>query len=491
MRYLKLISLMSFLFSISLWAGPFVKINSIDARVEYPDIQLRVSVQDKDKNWIAGLDEENFLVYEDGYRVNYVQVKSLEKEKDLLYLVFSIDSSKSIPQDYFQKIKKSAIDIVIASGVLERISLFRFNDRVVLLKNFTDNKSSLIEQIEKIEQHGSKTVLYDAIYDSIDLISRVEGSRKAVVIFTDGKNEGSSVTFDDVTAFANAHSIPLFIVSFAKSENIKSLRRLSKLTGGQCLEVDTIQNVPAAYQRIIRNIKSQYLIRYHTMVKPDGKNHLAEVRLKYAEVRDRDIKKFTVPRETVQIDLPPFKQMLLVAIMLLFTFVFIALLVYLVKRSRRYPEPVRSKKKRPFFENYSNRQESLYNNTSGSLDEDDLYPVGVGDKSHETIAPTNQEYYSSAWLLLQDGKENKKFVLSRDEVVIGSSDESHIIIRSRGVSKKHSCIKKIEGNYFLFDMVSDNGTFLNGTKLLRPKQLYDWDEIVTGPITFIFRGSTF
>ncbi|MBN2433795.1 MAG: VWA domain-containing protein [Spirochaetes bacterium] len=490
---IKKIALFSILFSftVSLWAGPFIQINSTDAASDYPYIQLRVSVQDKDKNWITGLDEENFLVYEDGYRVNYVQVKNLEKDKELLYLVFSIDSSKSIPEDYFEKIKKSAIDIVIASGVLERIAVFRFNNKVVLLKNFTDNKASLVEEIQKIEQSGTNTVLYDAIYDSIDLISRVEGNRKAVVIFTDGKNEGSSITSEDITSFANANGIPLFIVSFAKAENIKKLRRLSKLTGGQCLEVDSIKNVPAAYQKIIRNIKSQYLIRYHSMVKQDGKTHLAEVRLKHGEIRDRDIQKFSVNQELIKIDFPHLKQILLVVIAGLFIVVFFFLIFFLIKRSRNnFKQRKNLNNKRSFYNSYDT-ENPVYQKSTDVLKENDLYPVGYSNEDRETIKPVKQEYYANAWLLLQDGRENKKFVLSRDEVVIGSGDECQIIIRSQGVSKKHSCVKKIDGNYFLFDMVSDSGTYLNGTKLLRPKELHDWDEIVAGPVTFIFRGSRF
>jgi len=36
-------------------------------------------------------------------------------------------------------------------------------------------------------------------------------------------------------------------------------------------------------------------------------------------------------------------------------------------------------------------------------------------------------------------------------------------------------------------MASDGGTFLNGKKLLRPKKLFDWDEIQIGTTVLIFR----
>jgi len=48
-------------------------------------------------------------------------------------------------------------------------------------------------------------------------------------------------------------------------------------------------------------------------------------------------------------------------------------------------------------------------------------------------------------------------------------------------------MRRIEGGYYLYDLVSDSGTYLNGKKLLRPRLLHDWDEIKAGKTVFIFR----
>jgi len=46
----------------------------------------------------------------------------------------------------------------------------------------------------------------------------------------------------------------------------------------------------------------------------------------------------------------------------------------------------------------------------------------------------------------------------------------------------------MQGGYYLFDLISDTGTFLNSKKILRPRLLHDWDEIRMGNTSFIFRG---
>jgi pSer/pThr/pTyr-binding forkhead associated (FHA) protein len=98
--------------------------------------------------------------------------------------------------------------------------------------------------------------------------------------------------------------------------------------------------------------------------------------------------------------------------------------------------------------------------------------------------------YARAWLVEKDGPEaGKKFPIFWEEVTLGREEENTVVIRDQAVSLKHAKIKRMKNAYYLFDMVSDNGTFVNGNKLLRPRPLYDWDEIRVGRSLFIFRGS--
>ncbi|HXK66490.1 MAG TPA: FHA domain-containing protein [Spirochaetota bacterium] len=107
------------------------------------------------------------------------------------------------------------------------------------------------------------------------------------------------------------------------------------------------------------------------------------------------------------------------------------------------------------------------------------------------LLATSPEYsYTNAWLVEKSGPETgKKFPLIWDEVTIGRDKENAIVINDDAVSLKHAKIKKIGNTYYLFDLASDNGTFLNNKKLLRPKPLSDWDEIQIGRTSILFRGT--
>ena len=160
----------------------------------------------------------------------------------------------------------------------------------------------------------------------------------------------------------------------------------------------------------------------------------------------------------------------------------IALIVVIVLFLLRGPDRSLMKK-----ESQIDRAQNIPLDYLHSIDTDEQERISKQD----TFSLKNPDYaYTRAWLVQKDGPEiGKKFPIYWDEVTLGRDEQNTIVIKDTAVSPSHSKIKRIKDTYMLFDLVSDNGTFLNGNKLLRPKGLYDWDEIKIGRTLFLFRGS--
>lgn len=99
------------------------------------------------------------------------------------------------------------------------------------------------------------------------------------------------------------------------------------------------------------------------------------------------------------------------------------------------------------------------------------------------------ESYEKATLVLKEGRNpGKQYSLQRSETTIGNSDLCDLVLYEQAVSKNHARIRRVRNRYILYDLVSEVGTFLNGKKVLRPRVLYDFDEIGIGKALLVFRG---
>lgn len=80
-----------------------------------------------------------------------------------------------------------------------------------------------------------------------------------------------------------------------------------------------------------------------------------------------------------------------------------------------------------------------------------------------------------------------KYELSRSAAVIGRHPECEIQIDDGSVSRKHARIVYSDGNYYIEDLESRNGTFLNDQQVMQRTKLYDESEIRVCDTLFTFR----
>ncbi|MCC6126619.1 MAG: FHA domain-containing protein, partial [Pirellulales bacterium] len=80
------------------------------------------------------------------------------------------------------------------------------------------------------------------------------------------------------------------------------------------------------------------------------------------------------------------------------------------------------------------------------------------------------------------------FPLERASVVLGRHPQCEIVLESASVSRQHAKIAFSEGKYFLEDLNSRNGTYLNGKLAVKPQLLKEGDEIRICDLSFVFHA---
>lgn len=78
--------------------------------------------------------------------------------------------------------------------------------------------------------------------------------------------------------------------------------------------------------------------------------------------------------------------------------------------------------------------------------------------------------------------------LTRSPLVAGRAPESEILLADRGVSRRHFQVSLSDGRWFVEDLGSSNGTYVNGLRILQPWVLRHGDHIKAGPFTLSFNS---
>lgn len=141
-----------------------------------------------------------------------------------------VDTSRSITPKQFEDAKGLLNSLVPALLEKGPVAVYAFNDSPVKVADYTTDAAAVQAGIAKLEQGGQFTLLYDAIYAAV---KDIEGRNEAglVLLVTDGKDENSAVTLEDASGKANQAHVEVVTLAIGAADE-KVLRRLSTLTGG-------------------------------------------------------------------------------------------------------------------------------------------------------------------------------------------------------------------------------------------------------------------
>lgn len=100
------------------------------------------------------------------------------------------------------------------------------------------------------------------------------------------------------------------------------------------------------------------------------------------------------------------------------------------------------------------------------------------------------ESYEKAFFIQKEGPNpGRQFFINKDETIIGRDPQVDLVLLDSTISLRHAKVKRINKTYYIFDMVSERGVLINGKKLLKPRPLYDFDEVRLGKVLLLFRGN--
>ena len=249
--------------------------------VDVNAVALDVVVTDKKGRFVKGLKEDDFVVLEDGVPQELTLFTSAHTPITVLLL---LDSSASV-RSHQEEVQKDANRFIskLRKGDQARVGFF--HNTVVFGPRFTDDMDEHIAMINRMRPQRS-THLYDALVSALQELSVVP-DRKALLVFTDGADEGSKATKEDALeaarrSQASVYSIGLVGWSFEEGMNTnqKLLTQIAEYTGGRAFFPRNQKEMRKAFDRIRDELHRTYRIAYSPQKNADEVAwHSVEVRL--------------------------------------------------------------------------------------------------------------------------------------------------------------------------------------------------------------------
>ncbi|MDQ3181320.1 MAG: VWA domain-containing protein [Acidobacteriota bacterium] len=154
-------------------------------------VSVPVSVSDREGHYISGLKKEDFTLYEDGVEQKITFFATYDEPLNIALLLDTSISTK----DTLDKIKDAAEDFIKLMNPNDQCLIATFDSQVNILNPFTSNQQTLRSSLGKARsatQDG--TIIYRAVEQIAQKsFDNVQG-RKVIVLLSDGKDLGSSVT---------------------------------------------------------------------------------------------------------------------------------------------------------------------------------------------------------------------------------------------------------------------------------------------------------
>ena len=226
-------------------------------------VALDVVVTDQRGRFVRGLTGDDFLIMEDGVPQELAFFTSEGTPVTVLVLLDSSASVRSNLKDV-QNAANRFIDR-LPRGDVARIGFF--HNRVVFGPRFTDNMNEHVAMINQMRPQRS-THLYDGLLASLRELSTVQ-DRKALLVFTDGDDEGSETSMEDALEAARRSQVSIYAVgllgwSAAGGMDINEglLSQVAEFTGGRAFYPTDEKDMRTAFDTIAEELHRQYRMAY-------------------------------------------------------------------------------------------------------------------------------------------------------------------------------------------------------------------------------------
>jgi hypothetical protein len=269
----------------------------------YPYVQVYFRTFDKDQQPLVNLNAMNVGLMVKGKAYDpakrQYQINSLRQRQEATRTVLVLDASKSMAGAPFDAALTASARYIDSKRPQDEVAILSIRDTKTgydVVSEFERDSGALGRRLADVKPDGNKTRLYDTIGAAMQMCGMAaQGSVTpsaenyivscAIVVFSDGFDEGSALSREELNGRITDLNIPIPIYSLAytkQSKYFKNLESLSKNSFGiYYLIGETVDKMQQTVEQIQNIIQSDYVLTFRSVVPVDGEEHAIKVGVEY------------------------------------------------------------------------------------------------------------------------------------------------------------------------------------------------------------------
>jgi Ca-activated chloride channel homolog len=265
--------------------------DSSHLRVNVDLVQLNVAVTDHKGHYIAGLKPDDFAITEDKIQQ---KIATFEEGNGATRRIVDLDSPDSQGQkeqiaavaganvfilfdtsNYMYRsfvfAQDAIADFVRSLDAANKIAFYSYSRNLSRATLLTSDRFRVVNGVRSTVA-GDDAALYNSLLLTVKDASQLTG-RKAIVVFSNGPDNASSVPPEDVAELAQSTGTIIYIVSTRQANNepvsTAAFERVSKATGGKAYFAANWRDEKEAFSAIREDIAHLYTISYYPQANPN------------------------------------------------------------------------------------------------------------------------------------------------------------------------------------------------------------------------------
>jgi VWFA-related protein len=241
-------------------------------RAEVAAVLLHVTAVDSRGRYVAGLEADDFEVYENGKRQ---EITNFSSEPRPFVAGMLLDTSGSMEGLKMERARQGALAFLDQVGSEDELFVMTFDSFPMLQQDLTGNLALLRESLSTLRVGGA-TALNMAVVEGSDILAE-RPERRALVVLSDGYDTTQTISVDQAVEYARRQDVRVYSIGIfdSGSTDIRGrrsfdgfnlgedyLRSFADGTGGRAIILDSLGELLAAYEDIANELKSQYALAY-------------------------------------------------------------------------------------------------------------------------------------------------------------------------------------------------------------------------------------